>query len=92
MAYSDTRWVIKLAAAGAAMLASAAAQSQNLPDLKGKSFIFAGFGGDLQNNQDVAWLQPFAAATGVKIEQTSSPDFATIKTQQEAQNVGEGRH
>lgn len=63
-----------------------AAQAQ--PDLKGKSFVFAGWGGDLQKNQDVAWLQPFSAATGVTIQQTDSPDLAAIKTQQEAKNVG----
>lgn len=59
-----------------------------LPDLKGQSFVFAGFGGDLQKNQDAAWLQPFATATGVKIEQTDAPDLAKIQTQQEAKNVG----
>ena len=56
-------------------------------DLAGKSFVFGGFGGDLQKNQDIAWLQPFAASTGVKIDQTDSPDMATLKTQQEANNV-----
>lgn len=56
-------------------------------DLTGKSFVFGGFGGDLQKNQDAAWLQPFAAKTGVKIDQTDSPDMATLKTQQEANNV-----
>ncbi|MCA3451450.1 MAG: hypothetical protein INF92_14025 [Rhodobacter sp.] len=56
-------------------------------DLAGKTFVFGGFGGDLQKNQDIAWLQPFAAATGVKINQTDSPDMATLKTQQEAGNV-----
>ena len=56
-------------------------------DLAGKSFVFGGFGGDLQKNQDIAWLQPFAASTGVKIDQTDSPDMATLNTQQEANNV-----
>lgn len=62
--------------------------AQELPDLTGKTFVFASFGGDLQKNQDLAWLQPFAKATGVTIEQTDSPDLATLQTQQEAGNVG----
>jgi putative spermidine/putrescine transport system substrate-binding protein len=66
------------------------AGAQTLPNLKGQGFVFAGFGGDLQKNQDIAWLQPFAAATGAKIEQTSSPDLATLQTQQEAHNVLSG--
>jgi putative spermidine/putrescine transport system substrate-binding protein len=69
-------------------LVGATAEAQTLPNLKGRTFVFAGFGGDLQKNQDAAWLQPFAAATGVKVEQTSSPDLATLQTQQEAHNVG----
>lgn len=69
-------------------LAASPAGAQISADLKGKSFVFAGFGGDLQKNQDAAWLQPFAAATGVKIDQTDSPDLASLKTQQEAKNVG----
>lgn len=63
------------------------AVAQQLPDLKGKTFVFAGFGGDLQKNQDVAWIQPFAAATGAKIDQTDSPDLAALKAQQDAKNV-----
>lgn len=74
-----------LAAIGLFLLAGAQGA---LPDLKGKSFVFASFGGDLQKNQDAAWLQPFAAATGVRIDQTDAPDLAKIQTQQEAKNVG----
>ncbi|QJP14806.1 extracellular solute-binding protein [Starkeya sp. ORNL1] len=77
-----------LALITALALASPVVAASSLPDLKGKSFVFAGFGGDLQKNQDAAWLQPFAAATGVKIEQTDAPDLAKIQTQQEAKNVG----
>lgn len=58
------------------------------PDLKGKSLVFAGFGGDTQKNQDAAWLKPFAATTGVKINQTDSPDVARLELQQQAKNVG----
>lgn len=68
-------------------LGAIVATAQSLPNLNGKTFVFASFGGDLQKNQDLAWLQPFVAATGVKIEQTDSPDVATLKTQEEAQNV-----
>jgi putative spermidine/putrescine transport system substrate-binding protein len=74
-------------ATAAIMTLGVAAGAQTLPDLKGKSFVFAGFGGDLQKNQDAAWLQPFAAATGARVQQTDSPDLATLKTQQEAHNV-----
>lgn len=74
---------------GAALVLPASAwAAPPAPDLKGKSFVFAGFGGDLQANQDEAWLKPFATATGAKILQTDAPDLAAIKTQQEAHNVG----
>jgi putative spermidine/putrescine transport system substrate-binding protein len=76
-----------LSLAVALALATPAA-ADALPDLKGKSLVFAGFGGDLQKNQDLAWIQPFAAATGAKIDQTDAPDLAKIQTQQEAKNVG----
>jgi putative spermidine/putrescine transport system substrate-binding protein len=77
-----------LGAIVAMAVATMGALAQSSPDLKGKTFVFAGFGGDLQKNQDEAWLKPFAAATGVKISQTDAPDLAALKTQQEAQNVG----
>lgn len=69
-------------------MAQTAASAAALPDLKGKSFVFGGFGGDLQKNEDAAWLKPFAAATGVKISQTDSPDLARLQLQQQAKNVG----
>jgi putative spermidine/putrescine transport system substrate-binding protein len=69
------------------VLSAPVAIAQSPPDLKGKTIVFAGFGGDLQKNQDAAWIQPFAAATGAKIDQTDSPDMAALKTQQEAKNV-----
>ncbi|TPL43530.1 extracellular solute-binding protein [Mesorhizobium sp. B2-4-6] len=89
MAYKITRKMTMgyLAAIGGAVM-STCAMAQSLPDLHGKSFSFAGFGGDLQKNQDEAWLKPFAAATGVTIDQTDSPNIAALKTQQEANNVG----
>lgn len=65
----------------------AASKTPALPKLRGQSFTFAGFGGDLQKNQDEAWLKPFAAGTGVKIAQTDVGDLAAIKTQQDAKNV-----
>lgn len=86
MASATMRMFLASAAIGAIAFSSLA-MAQSLPDLKGKSFSFAGFGGDLQKNQDAAWLQPFAAATGVKIDQTDSPSLAALKTQQEAKNV-----
>ncbi len=67
---------------------SMAQTAAGLPNLAGKSFVFAGFGGDLQKNQDAAWLKPFAAATGVKVSQTDSPDLARLQLQQQAKNVG----
>ena len=79
--------VLGAATAVSLTLGSAVATAQSLPDLKDKTFVFGGFGGDLQKNQDLAWLQPFIAATGVKIDQTDSPDMASLKTQQEANNV-----
>lgn len=86
MASASVKMFLASAAIGAIAFSSPA-MAQSLPDLKGKSFSFAGFGGDLQKNQDAAWLQPFAAATGVKIDQTDSPSLAALKTQQEAKNV-----
>lgn len=78
----------RLAVTVAAMTLGVFAAGAQTTDLKGKSFVFAGFGGDLQKNEDAAWLQPFAAETGVTIQQTDSPDLATLQTQQEAKNVG----
>jgi putative spermidine/putrescine transport system substrate-binding protein len=75
------------AASLAVALPGSVTMAQSMPDLKGKTLVFAGFGGDLQKNQDAAWIQPFAAATGAKIDQTDSPDLAALKTQQDAKNV-----
>lgn len=77
-----------LTVTAAAALAGGTLAAQPLPDLKGKSFVFAGFGGDLQKNQDEAWLKPFSATTGVKVLQTDAPDLAALQTQQQARNVG----
>ncbi len=83
------RQALRLGAIAAlAFVAAHDASAQTQPDLRGKTFVFGGFGGDLQKNQDEAWLKPFAAATGVKISQTDAPDLAALKTQQEARNVG----
>ncbi len=71
-----------------ASIAQTTAPTKSLPDLKGKSFVFAGFGGGLQKNQDAAWLKPFTASTGAKISQTDSPDLAKLQLQQQANNVG----
>ena len=84
MRLRKTITILGLTTALALSLGVAGASAQ---DLAGKTFVFGGFGGDLQKNQDIAWLQPFAATTGVKIDQTDSPDMATLKTQQEAGNV-----
>lgn len=72
---------------GALVLATIAS-AQSLPDLHGKSFSYAGWGGDTQKYQDEVWLKPFAETTGVKIDQTDTPTVAALKTQQEANNVG----
>jgi putative spermidine/putrescine transport system substrate-binding protein len=80
--------ILGLTASVAFVFGASLASAQTLPDLSGKSFVFGGFGGDLQKNQDAAWIQPFVAGTKVKIDQTDSPDLATLKTQQEASNVG----
>lgn len=72
---------------GALVLATIAS-AQSLPDLHGKSFSYAGWGGDTQKYQDEVWLKPFAETTGVKIDQTDTPTVAALKTQQEAKNVG----
>ena len=79
--------VLSLTVGSAMCLQTAQTAAQSLPDLKGKTFIFGGFGGDLQKNQDLAWLKPFITATGVKIDQTDSPDVAALKTQEDAKNV-----
>ena len=87
MTFKPKLVVLALTTAATLSLGVTVATAQSLPRLNGKTFVFGGFGGDLQKNQDLAWLQPFAAATGVKIIQTDSPDMASLKTQQEAQNV-----
>lgn len=84
MRMRDSFTALGLSSALALGLGFGAASAQ---DLAGQAFVFGGFGGDLQANQDIAWLQPFAAATGVTINQTDSPDMATLATQQEAGNV-----
>ena len=66
---------------------TAAPAPGELPDLSGKSFTFAGFGGALQENQDAAWFKPFAEATGATITQPDVGDLAAIQTQQDAGNV-----
>lgn len=83
--------IISLAAALSLSALSVSAHADTaadpLPDLKGQNLVFAGFGGDVQKNEDAAWLKPFAAATGVKISQTDSPDLARLLLQQQAKNV-----
>jgi putative spermidine/putrescine transport system substrate-binding protein len=79
---------VGLTTVAAFVLGGVVAQAQTMPNLKGMSLVFASFGGDLQSNENAAWLQPFSAATGVKIAQTDSPDLAALQTQQQAQNVG----
>jgi putative spermidine/putrescine transport system substrate-binding protein len=66
---------------------SSPANAQSMPDLRGQSFVFAGFGGDLQANQTVAWLNPFSVASGVRVTQTDAPNRAALRTQQQANNV-----
>lgn len=89
MAYRTTKKIAVSCAAGVGVaLIGAVAMAQSLPDLHGKSFAFAGWGGDTQKYQNEAWLKPFAEATGVKIDQTDTPTVAALKTQQEAKNVG----
>lgn len=87
MTFRRTLAVLSLTVGSAMCLQTAQTAAQSLPDLKGKTFIFGGFGGDLQKNQDLAWLKPFITATGVKIDQTDLPDVAALKTQEDAKNV-----
>jgi putative spermidine/putrescine transport system substrate-binding protein len=88
MKTSGHRQKLALGTIVAVALVATTVGAQTVPNLKGKSFVFAGFGGDLQKNQDEAWLKPFAAATGVTILQTDAPDLAALQTQQQAHNVG----
>jgi putative spermidine/putrescine transport system substrate-binding protein len=44
-----------------------------------KSLVFVSWGGDYQKAEAQAWLEPFAAATGVKITEDEPTDYAKLQ-------------
>lgn len=64
-----------------------AGAGEEWPDLSGETLTFVAFGGDQQDAQTEAWLDPFEELTGVTFEQDSSYDNARISAQVESGNV-----
>lgn len=65
-----------LAAAGAAALPGVRAQAA---DLRGKSVVFASWGGAYQEAEKVSYCDPFAAATGARVVQDGPMNVAKFR-------------
>ena len=59
----------------------------NPPKAEGQTLTFASFGGAYQEAQRKGWLEPYAALTGVKFQESEDSSNATIKAQVEAGQV-----
>ena len=66
---------------------AAIATPDDLPDLSGESLTFVAFGGQGQELQAQAWIDPFAEATGADVRQDSPSDIAKLVAQVESGNV-----
>jgi putative spermidine/putrescine transport system substrate-binding protein len=64
-----------------------AAASETKGDLSGVDLTLVTFGGDLANAVETAWIDPFEADTGAKVEMTEPTDYAKLKVQVESGNV-----
>ncbi len=77
-------------AASAAPPASAAPAADictSPPKAEGQTLTFASYGGAYQEAQRKGWLEPYAALTGVKFQESEDSSNATIKAQVEAGQV-----
>lgn len=59
----------------------------NPPKAEGKTLTFASYGGAYQEAQRKGWLEPYAALTGVKFQESEDSSNATIKAQVESGQV-----
>ena len=59
----------------------------NPPRADGTTLTFASYGGAYQKAQRQGWLEPYAALTGVKFQESEDSSNATIKAQVEAGQV-----
>ena len=59
----------------------------NPPKAEGKTLTFASYGGAYQEAQRKGWLEPYAALTGIKFQESEESSNATIKAQVEAGQV-----
>jgi putative spermidine/putrescine transport system substrate-binding protein len=77
-----------VSASGSAAASSAAPSAACTPPRQdGVKMTFASFGGVYQGAQKKAWLEPYAAATGVEFTNDENSSNATIKAQVEAGQV-----
>jgi putative spermidine/putrescine transport system substrate-binding protein len=58
-----------------------------LPDLKGKTISYVGFGGTTDEAMKKVWFEPFEKATGAKITLDSPTDYKKLQIQQQSGNV-----
>ena len=77
--------------AAPASVAPSAAQAADIcttpPKADGKTLTFASYGGAYQEAQRKGWLEPYAALTGVKFQESEDTSNATIKAQVESGQV-----
>jgi putative spermidine/putrescine transport system substrate-binding protein len=77
--------------AAPASVAPSAAQAADIcttpPKADGKTLTFASYGGAYQDAQRKGWLEPYAALTGVKFQDSEDSANATIKAQVESGQV-----
>ena len=76
-----TRRAVLLGASACSGLWAAGAQAA--ADLKGKTVVFASWGGAYQDAERVCYCDPFAAATGARVVQDGPMDIAKFRTMAE---------
>lgn len=59
----------------------------NPPKAEGKTLTFSSYGGAYQEAQRKGWLEPYAALTGIKFQESEDSSNAQIKAQVEAGQV-----
>ena len=65
---------------GGAALAAAGGKAQAGPDLKGKTVVFASWGGAYQDAEKICYCDPFAAATGARVVQDGPMNNAKFRS------------
>ncbi|MGW4339362.1 extracellular solute-binding protein [Rhodococcus koreensis] len=76
-----------LAAIAALLALTSSACGSSSTTTNSDAMTFAGFGGALQASQTEAWFEPFAAANGIKVDQTQNSGVAPLQTQIQSRNV-----